>query len=281
MTPRRAPSPTDSPWYRSEVALNEVWEEGRRAHPGIDLALAELERHLAERPVDERPVAHPADLYLACACLVGVAGAVERFQATYLERVPAYLGTLARGRDFVAEVQQALAIRLLVGHDGKPRLADYAGRGSLEGWVRIAATRLAIDLLRVDESRENLAAAVEEQLVEGDHELGHLRTAYRGPFREAFAQALGEIEGAQRSLLRLHYVEGMTTAALAGLHKVSRATIIRRVAGAREAILALMGTKLRERLGLQGEELDSLLRLMRSQLDVSVERLLCTTLGPR
>ncbi len=67
--------------------------------------------------------------------------------------MPTWLGTLARSREFASDVQSELTRQLLVGDDGTPKLAEYAGRGSLEGWVRLAASRLAQDLVRAGQAR--------------------------------------------------------------------------------------------------------------------------------
>jgi RNA polymerase sigma-70 factor (ECF subfamily) len=44
---------------------------------------------------------------------------------------------------FVDDVRQALRVRLLVEAGGRARLADYAGRGPLRGWIGVAAARVA------------------------------------------------------------------------------------------------------------------------------------------
>jgi hypothetical protein len=61
--------------------------------------------------------------------------------------------------DFVAHLAEHLAAEhagplevgpgLLVGSDGEPpRIGEYAGRGALQGWLRISAVRVALRLSR-------------------------------------------------------------------------------------------------------------------------------------
>jgi RNA polymerase sigma-70 factor (ECF subfamily) len=120
-----------------------AWEKGRRAWPDLVVEREDFAAYLAERwPIGELHNFGP-DLYLACACLHRVPSAAEAFRSRYLARVPAYLGTLARSREFIAEIQQALTEDLLVGHLGTPKLAEYRGRGSLEGFVRALAVARA------------------------------------------------------------------------------------------------------------------------------------------
>ena len=48
----------------------------------------------------------------------------------------------------VEEVKQVLRVQLLVARDGKPPgIGGYKGKGPLRGWLRITATREAVDEL--------------------------------------------------------------------------------------------------------------------------------------
>lgn len=51
-------------------------------------------------------------------------------------------------------------------------------------------------------------------------------------------------------VLRLHFVEGMTTAAMATLYRVSRATLVRRITAAKEALRAGVASELGRSLRL-------------------------------
>ena len=50
----------------------------------------------------------------------------------------------------VDDVKQELREKLLVASGALPRIADYLGEGPLTGWVRVSATRTALNLLRRD-----------------------------------------------------------------------------------------------------------------------------------
>jgi RNA polymerase sigma-70 factor, ECF subfamily len=81
----------------------------------------------------------------------------------------------------------------------------------------------------------------------------------------------------QRGLLRLHYVEGVTTEQLAKMRRVGRATVVRRLADARDALVAGVHERIAARTGVDRAELEATLRLVRSQLDLSLVRLLRET----
>jgi RNA polymerase sigma-70 factor (ECF subfamily) len=261
--------------------LEQAYAAGRAAHPRLVVDREDFAAYLDARAGEwGGALAHAPDLYLACACLRRVAHAVDSFVALYLAKLPVYLGRLAKGEDFVAEVRQQLAERLLVGsEDHPPHLGEYAGRGSLEGWVRIAAQRTALNLVRGSGRSASFTEAVERRMVDTGGDLAVVKERYREPFSRAFTQAASLLGREHKSLLRLHYVEGMSTAQLAALYNTSRRTIVRRVGEACEALLTGVKEYLYATLGIRHDEVDELLGLVRSQLDTSLVRLLRETFG--
>ena len=77
-----------------------------------------------------------------------------------------------------------------------------------------------------------------------------------------------------RVLLRLHYVDGLRLAGIGALYQVTESTASRWVRRALDAVADGVRARLRERLALSAETFESVLRLVQSQLDVSIRRLL-------
>ncbi|HEY4119195.1 MAG TPA: hypothetical protein VGM56_15115 [Byssovorax sp.] len=120
--------------------------------------------HVAEHwggdPVEAWPLSRAGDLYLACACALGIDGAASRFEHKHGAVVDDALRRFKLSGDARSEAAQRLRTRLLVADAGeRPRIATYSGRGELAAWVRAAATRLALNLLRAPrrDSSEELA----------------------------------------------------------------------------------------------------------------------------
>jgi RNA polymerase sigma-70 factor (ECF subfamily) len=258
----------------SEDAWRSAWQGARAAWPGVTVAPARLDTFLAERP-DAR-VDHAADLYLACGVLAGDAAAVRAFDAHVLAGIDPAVRRVDAAASFVDEVRQALRVRLLVGERGAPpRIAGYQGRGPLLGWVRVAALRLALNRKRADKA----AVATEDvlgEIVAGepDPELRQLKTLYRSELSSALAAALAALPERSRAVLRLHYVEGLKLAQIAGLYGVHESTASRWASDAVERVAADTRRRLVERLALSADSADSLARMVRSQLDLSIGRLL-------
>jgi RNA polymerase sigma-70 factor (ECF subfamily) len=180
----------------------------------------------------------------------------------------------------VDEVRQQLRHKLLVAEPGeRPRIADYAGRGPLQAWVRVAATRAALDLMRAGGARAG-ADLEPDDLASGSGdspEVDYLKERYRPQFKEAFQEALRGLDSEQRNVLRLHVVEGLNIDEIGALFKVHRSTVARWIAAARQKVLDDARRRLRAELGLTAGEFDSLAGVVRSQLDLSVAKILQKT----
>ena len=259
------------------ISAQHAFDLGRSAYPAIDLLpnkfIAFVEARAATWRGDPE---RAADLYLACACIEQLRPAVAEFLSTFGARIPKYLGRLARNADLVAEVRQIIVTRCVVG-DGlhPPALTGYSGTGSLEGWVRATAVREALALNRQgDRNTGDVEAALEAQVPWVDREISLFKQIYREPVSRAFADACVALEAGDRALLRLHYVEGVTTAALATMYGTSRATLIRRLASARESLVDRVKASLKIAAGVSDQDFDSVLRLVKSQIDLRLSMVL-------
>jgi RNA polymerase sigma-70 factor (ECF subfamily) len=259
-----------------EEDLAQRLAEGRQAWPDLMLGDASFVSHLAAHAEGGElpPREYSRDLFLACACAVGTKGAAAAFERNYrsvLEHAVARVN-----RRTVDEGTQVVLVSLLVAEPpNEPRIATYSGRSTLRTWLTTVATRATLKLhrRRDDQAHESIGGLVDAFVAE-EPEL-KLAKARHGPDLEASLRAaLGELEPRHLVLLRLHHAEGWSVDRLGGLYRVGRSTAARWVAAARGALLD--GTKghLRARLSLTPTELESLIALLRSNIQVSLVRLL-------
>jgi RNA polymerase sigma-70 factor, ECF subfamily len=265
-----------------EEMLCRCLDEGRRAWPGVELDPVLFVRHLAERSerTELEPELRAADLFLACACVHQVPAALESFAVHYLSRVPVFLARAVDAAAITDEVRQLLARRLFVGEGGGPgRIADYRGRGSLEGWVRAATARIALNLQRGERRHQRAAekAAAEARLQPADPELDYLKGRYAPELRDALQAALASLPARDRTVLRLHFVERVGVGQLAASYAVHRATVGRWILAAQQALLDETRRRLRERLHLGATECESLMTFLRSRVDLTISRALEST----
>ncbi len=263
-----------------EVLLRTHYAAGQAQWPSVPLGperfMRHLARHLPEGSGEALRPLHGADLYLACACAESEPRALHAFEEHVLQRVPPRLGQLPEAT--VDDVLQELRQRLLLGRgDAPPRIADYSGRGPLLAWVRIIAARIAGELAH-QQGRQVLFEEPPEVLARmlsaNDPERELLREDSRQALAEALRKALALLPERERALLRLHHLHGLTMDRLSAMYGESRSGVARRVAQARERLLKLTRQELSSRLNLAGAEVESLLGLVQSRLDLSLRQLM-------
>ncbi|MBL4635762.1 MAG: hypothetical protein JKY56_18010, partial [Kofleriaceae bacterium] len=110
-------------------------------------------------------------------------------------------------------------------------------------------------------------------------DLAYQRRLYHGEFKTSFESAVDELEPRERSLLRQSIVFGATVDQIATVYQVHRATSARWIAKARENLGNKTRTHLRERLSINDQQFESIVRMIESQMDLSIERLLATQDG--
>ena len=109
-----------------------------------------------------------------------------------------------------------------------------------------------------------------------DPEVDYLKSKYKEEFRDAFQATLVELSNDERNVLKLHYIDGLNIDEIGTAYRVHRATVARWLAHSREKILEETKKRLEQRLKLQSSEVESLIGLVRSQLDVSIHKFLKT-----
>lgn len=270
-----------------ESLLVHAWEESRARWPTVALPAALFVRHVAERLPPPGPSEAIAllltrlslvELYLACACLQGMASAHEAFERAYLARLPEKLRGLKQADTVIDDVRQKVRVKLLVATpEHPPRIADYTGRGALMNWVLVIAGRTA-NKLRASEkhgpedSADELIQALPGQGL--DPELDMMKRRHHADFRQAVREATATLSAEDRHLLRLHFADRLSTYEMAPLFRVNQSTISRWLKRAQQQVYEETRRRLQERLGLTTEGFKSFLAFVDSQLDLTLSQLL-------
>jgi RNA polymerase sigma-70 factor (ECF subfamily) len=265
-----------------EETLAALVERARAAWPALQLDGEALVAHLARRaPAAAADLAgylqavNIEDLALAFACSERDARAIHELEARHLARVPRALAHLGGDVSF-DELLQGLRERFLVGANGQGKIADYSGRGSLAAWVRAAAMRAAIDALRDQKGRRRASSDELEALpaAVSDPEIDLLRARYAKEFQGALRAALEAMPRRDRNVLRFSYLDGLSIDEIAAFYRVHRATAARWIGRARAALVDETRRLVIEKVAIGEAELESLMRDLASQLEVSIRRLL-------
>ena len=233
-------------------------------------SIAELMRFAKAKAVDlgSTTDARLVDLHIASGCALGETDSTSVFHKKFaddIRRVGAKLFTDTALDDFVQTVFE----RLLVARaEHPPRICNYSGRGPLRSYVRMAASRVAIDLQRErgkqeEEAPKDLARQVainmdpEQTLAKAE---GHER------WIEALRTAIAGLDSQERRALRYRYLLGFSGArmgALLGMHEMSVPRLLKRIRS------KIANTVLRDARSFDA--------LFARSLDISLERWLATS----
>lgn len=267
------------------AALTHLVQQARSQWPQLELPPTAFVEHLAERIPQVEDVVQllaglfASDLYLAMAALTG-----QRFAIAEIHRrlaPPSLLAMQLRlERSLLEDLGQRLSEAVLVARPGRPaQLTNYSGRGPLNRWLQAAALHAAMNMRRTLRDVPEGLRLGDEATQLADPELGFIREAYRDDFSAAFREALLALTPRDRNVLRLHLSHRLNIERIGTCYGVHRTTVARWIAHAREQLLVHTRTELARRLRLSGSEVDSMVRLLRSQLSESIVRCLGTTEG--
>ncbi len=214
---------------------------------------------------------HCSDVALALLATDGHHHALEIFDRLLRAQVRIAVANIDSSLAFCDEVAQVLRLRLLLG--SPPGLSSYAGRGSLAAWLRVSALRAGLEL-RAQTHGDRDESLMQRVTPERGPEFEFIRARYRTEFRSAFASALAALPAQTRNLLRLHYLEGISLLQMGKLYGLHRTTVARRLDEARQSLFDETRRLIFAKLAIGREEFEGLIALLRSQLDVSIRRLL-------
>lgn len=260
-----------------EEALAAAVARARSAWNAVEAGEERFAAFLGSRvPAAELETARAADLWAACACGIGDGHAIPEVEARYFPDVEAALGKMGLSADRIGDVKQGLRRTLFVGEPDTstpPRITEYRGTGDLRAWLRVTAMRAALKLLR-KEGRETPTddAVLEARAHEDDPELAYMKAAYRAAFKTAFQEALESLLPRERTLLKQQIVDGLGIDELGALYQVHRATAARWVQSAREKLLSRTRRTFMLNARISSDECESIMRMVRSQLDISLHR---------
>jgi len=226
-----------------------------------------------ERPLAALPEPFVPDLFLAAACAYNVAGALQLFRERIFPAVAHATCTYDPSLPFAEEVFQRLSTAMFVGGpDGQPKIFLYEGDGPLSKYIATAARRIA---LRMATSSSRFAG--EEALVDSlsrfhTQETSFLKEQHRDLFNRALVIAVRQLTDRERLVLRLNLNERVSTTRIAAMYKVSQPTVSRWIQRAARTLFARVKDLVCDELSIDTREMESLLLLVRSQIEINISQ---------
>jgi RNA polymerase sigma-70 factor (ECF subfamily) len=254
--------------------VRSAWDQGRLALPKVRLAEDAFARGLdalgvAPADLQERP----GDLFLAVACLGGDNAALAEFDRSFVASIPRHVASFRLGAAQLADLQQDLRVRLLAGD--RPRLATYSGRASLAAWMRVIAIRVALDMAAARDRPQSEVPSLEDLVASySSPDVRVARESLRPKLQEALRESFATLSPQERTLLRLHFIDGLNIDAIGRVFRVHRSTVGRWLVTVRSQIFEHVRKELSLDFKPTASEVRSIFRLVKSDLRLSIDRLL-------
>jgi RNA polymerase sigma-70 factor (ECF subfamily) len=247
------------------------FEVGQAAWPAFSLAFEAFEAHCEQLGVGAQgePI-EAADLYLCCACAAGIPEALRAMQTRCSAVVEAAVRRIDARDDFVRDTLQELWSKLLVGSEA--RVNSYSGRGPLGAWLRVSATRVALDRQRVVRRGDQRQVELTERLAaaEVDVDTALLLARFGRAFQDALRASVSGLSKQERNVLRMHVVGHCSIDEIGRAYQVHRATAARWIERARARIYAEVREALCLEHQLTNSEFHSLAGLLGTELELSL-----------
>jgi RNA polymerase sigma-70 factor, ECF subfamily len=260
--------------------------EGRAAWPDLAIDAVHVVEFIGRQVTPDLAEAaldglRPADLYLATGCAKQLTSAIVAFDRDYMREVDIALARMRIGPPRLSDVKQLVRQRLFVGGGtaGTPtsagKISEYGGRGDLRRWVRSVAVRTCLNDLRKGK-REILVdddhLIAQHAVSADDPEVEYMKKTYSTEFKTAFSASLAQLGAREQTLLRYHHVDGLNIDEIGAIYRVHRVTAFRWLEKAKELLVRSTLDTLRAKLKLPASELESVLRMIRSQIHLSIVR---------
>lgn len=272
-----------SAYLEHETQLRQLIDQLQSIWPDINLSPEIFLAFIAERV--REPITPEAffssmkftDLYWACGCVQGDKTSISIYQEQIFPHLEKNLLAFELSSKIIEDIKQHLFQKLFIGdNQNKPKICYYLGEGDFLTWLRVVAIRHAIDLFRKGQKEAPLYEWAFSQLAdeEDDPEMLFLKQKYHLEFQDAFKRAIVSLSSKERNLLRYQLIDELTWDQMASLYHVHRATIARWLHNIRSKLFNLTRQNLLSQLDLPAEEFESIIRLIQSQMHITITRLL-------
>lgn len=258
-----------------DEAIDEAWQAGCAAWPTVRLARADFAAWAIAQTVDQEALAtRGADLYLVAACVGENTDAFVAFEKEFLAPLTGRVGRITLSADQADELRQQLRCTLLL--PPQPKIGLFRGQGPLGAWVRVCAVRAALALVAARDARPETDTLVLDQLMSPhtDQEVAAIKSQYRDAFQGALEECFAKLPPRSKTLLRMHFLDGMSIDAMGLVFRVHRATVARWLVGIRHEVLEEICRKISFELRTSSSEFTQLVHLVRSEVQLSIRRIL-------
>jgi RNA polymerase sigma-70 factor, ECF subfamily len=255
----------------TDARIEAAHAKGLEAWPAVAISLHRFKTRVQEAAVTEQGLSeHGSDFLLASAAGDRDVEALALIDKHHIARLPGRIRRLGSRGENVPDVLQTIRERLFAGD--APRIRAYNATGPLAQWIKVVGIRTAIDFHRREPAGQAPHHETGETTVAAGLDAASLliRSEHKRELEGAIRHLLGSLPRRDRTVLRLHLVEGTSIDHIARIYGVHRVTVARWVWNAGEILIAGLTRHFKDRLGILPPEFESLARVMRSGLSLDL-----------
>ena len=254
------------------------WPELRLAP---DRLAAELARRLAATATVAALGTLHHDVCLAIAAADGDVAAVAACDQVGAREIDFAAGKLRATPTQREDLRSDLRRLLFTSEEGRVAAVEsFTGRGDLRGYLRVIVARAMARRIQRDRREVSLDDEILDAFTPAmDPEVALLREQYRPEVDAALRTGISQLSDRHRAVLRYHLLDGWSIDQLGERYGVHRATAARWLTAAREELGARIRSELATRLAISESQVDSIVALVTSRIEVSLERLLGPAAG--
>jgi RNA polymerase sigma-70 factor, ECF subfamily len=140
--------------------------------------------------------------------------------------------------------------------------------------VHVTAVRLAIDLVAPEHAARSNVDLMELVAPEQTPEIETARNLYEERFRTALEEIFQHLPAREKTILRLHVVDGLNIDAIGAIYRVHRATAARWLVAIRTRVYDRLKKDFAIRWKASSSDLRSLVSLLRDHIHITAKRVL-------
>ncbi|MCE9577396.1 MAG: hypothetical protein K8W52_29880 [Deltaproteobacteria bacterium] len=262
------------------AALADLHGRGAAGWPGIALDLGRFAAELGRRLGADATLATLAtlhhDVYLAIAAADGDPAAVTACDQVGGREIDFAAGRLRATPTQADDVRSDLRRLLFTADDDREAaVRSFTGRGDLRGYARVIVARALGRRIQRDRREVSLDDEVLDAFAPAiDPRIELLREQYRPEVDAAIRAGIAGLPDRHRAVLRFHLLDGWSIDQIGARYAVHRATAARWLTTAREDLGARIRAALATRLAIPESQVDSIVALVTSGIELSLDRLL-------
>jgi len=225
------------------------------------------------------------ELFLTTACASGDEAAWKLFHSRYHAVIQKAARYCSENSSEAQELSDSLISDLFipistVSGENRNKIGQYDGLGSLEGWIKVVVSRLAIDQIRRSQRQVSLEELeADPTVLRGDGPESGSGNEIDLPkaskmFITSLNHALEQLSSQEKLILNLYYLRDLSLKEIGRMLRTHESTVSRTMDRLKKQLRKSVERHLREHFQVRAAEVSQLIEMAHLEVDVDLKRIL-------